>query len=450
MNHPLQLTFGVELECLVKYDPSKYESDVATLNCSPRTSREERFEIAVRRDIRSALQSIGIPVNQNQESARVQKWSITSDDSIEYYDEHNCVDVEIKSPAYNYSERALAQVKKAIEQILNHFDVKVNKSCGFHVHVGNQRKGFPLQTLKQFCILTTVLEPHFNCLHPYERVSGLGSTFARGSTELFLGTNPWDISLLIQGMQSHTELVKRYAKAGIRWDRFQAYNLIPLVDDPKYQTIEFRQHEATTDPTAIRKWIKLACGLVMNAHNIAKEQLTNLIWEFAFSKNPSKAAVLDLLHRLQLNGVANYYSQHELYTHRRPLHAWVDKTLEDATDVHNGYFAPESVNGKQIVRTLSKWAAARKRYIDVEDRQTSVRPSRSGREATNAGSLRGMTQVERQMQTIPSRLLTLEGQRIQDRLIQIPNTSSRGINRAELAAGCSRRRAGAPVRTSRM
>lgn len=451
MTSPLQLTFGLELEFIVLYDPVRYKYDLARLECGPRTRLDQKFEILVRKHIIYALNAIKLPVTGYRESDSTQKWTITSDDSIDLGGRPNCVGVEMKSPAYNISEIALAQVTRAIKLLTDSFDVIVDDSCGVHVHVGNQRKGFPLQTVKQFCMLTAIFEPYFDSLHPSERIFGLGSGFARGPTSVFIGINPWDTALLIQDARSHKELVKRYAREENLRDRCHAYNLLPLVHEPMYHTIEFRQHEATTEPTAICKWIALACGLIHNAHTIPYNDLTQLIDEFAFDSRPPTDVIIDLLHRLQLNEWADFYSQRERYNHAKPLHAWVDKTLEDGMDLASDEIEADFVNGKQIVKTLAKWAALGKGYTNIKYPQSSrTSSSWSDRETVGGAVPGGLSQAERQVQMVPPRLLTAEGQRVQNLLDQLHSVMSGEIKGAELAAGCTRQRASLPAIVSRV
>jgi hypothetical protein len=48
----------------------------------------------------------------------------------------------------------------------------VNKTCDLHVHVGNDEKGFPLQTVKNLLSLCTAFERVIDGMHPYTRTGG--------------------------------------------------------------------------------------------------------------------------------------------------------------------------------------------------------------------------------------------------------------------------------------
>lgn len=48
----------------------------------------------------------------------------------------------------------------------------VNSSCGFHVHIGNGSKGFPLQTVKNIILLYVAHEMAIDSMHSTDRITG--------------------------------------------------------------------------------------------------------------------------------------------------------------------------------------------------------------------------------------------------------------------------------------
>jgi hypothetical protein len=54
----------------------------------------------------------------------------------------------------------------------------VNKTCDLHVHVGNNTKPFPLQTVKHLVSLCTAFERVIDGMHPYTRTGGTGLALA--------------------------------------------------------------------------------------------------------------------------------------------------------------------------------------------------------------------------------------------------------------------------------
>ncbi|MCJ1457264.1 hypothetical protein MMC28_007631 [Mycoblastus sanguinarius] len=369
MDDPLRLTFGIELECIVRYDPSIYESGLAhgdgILWLKGAYLAENRLAILARHHMVNVIRSEGHPTYELRESG-LHKWTVATESSIEIdtdrpFDGYNYCDVEIKSPAYDYSVESLVAVQEVIHLLTREFDVILNETCGLHVHVGNQRKGFPLQTLKNFSILTTIFEPQLNSLHPPERVAGpdpksiAGNEYTKCPTSAYKGTGPWDTALLIQECKTKQELVLRHQQyPGGGYDRFFAYNLGHQVfDNRKLNTIEFRQHRATLDTREIATWVRLTCGLVNYAHNADFEDITRLIDDCALDSN---FFVAHLLSMLRLNDIAKYYDVRGCWLHERPDWAWVDYTFEHAKELDPSKCVEEYVNGKKVVRTVAKTA----------------------------------------------------------------------------------------------
>ena len=356
MDDPLRLTFGIELECIVAYVPADYNDERAlrVVNDLPET-HEAKLEILLRKRIAHVLTTHGFPATDWLTNPSSQQWVVGEDKSVDpppADGEWSYVDVELKSPAYNYSRAAIRQLHEVINLLREHFYIITNKTCGLHVHVGNQRKGFPLQTLKNFCMLTTIFEPQFSSLHPPDRVQR--NAYVKAMTEAFKGVNSWDTALLIQSCRSHEQLVGRFAGEYLSLpDRCWAYNLCPLVFKPKFNTIEFRQHDATTEASEISKWAELACGLVRSAHDI---QFENLIQLIQAATEGLISNVVDLLSELNLGGLAGYYESQSRYQHPRPLWAWVDPTMEETRELRVGGENDEYVNGERVVRKIAREA----------------------------------------------------------------------------------------------
>ncbi|KAL2042552.1 hypothetical protein N7G274_005046 [Stereocaulon virgatum] len=351
MDNSLSLTFGIELECLIEYDPAGYDSDSALRSLDGILgTREHKIEMLVCRGIACALSSHGFPATDWMQNPSPQTWVVDRDRSIQLPANkpgRSYLDIELKSPAYNLLRKALDQVQSVVSVVTEEFTVHTNDSCGLHVHVGNQRKGFPLQTFKNFCMLTTVFEPQFNSLHPPERLGD--SFYLRPLTRAFEGVSPLDTALLIQSCRTHEQLVKRFT--GDVPDRYYAYNFCPLVFKPIFGTIEFRQHKATLDTDAIGMWIELACGMVRTAHNIPFDKLAHLIEHAASGMYMDAIA---LLSELELHDNAEYYGRQRRYSHPRPAWAWVNPMVEEAVELTTEGTKDKFVNGEMIIKTVAK------------------------------------------------------------------------------------------------
>ncbi|MCJ1280592.1 hypothetical protein MMC21_008421 [Puttea exsequens] len=318
----LNITFGLELECIVRYDPADYYAGIPLLN-DPSDNEILNIERLVRLTIAKMLRWENFPVSDDGDASKSSgTWRVGSDRTI-HLDLEWQAGVEIRSPAYNFSQEAMREVARAVTLVKENFDVHMNDTCGLHVHVGNQRRGFPLQTLKNFCMLATIFKPQLDSLHGPERV--LTSEFCRGFNRASEGSSPWDTAVQIQAAETRQELVERIVGGVEGEECCFAYNLCPLLRKPHYDTIEFRQHEGTVDQVEICRWLQLTCGLVAAAHRKPFDDLVSVIEEFAFSSASPRETVMPILRKLGLTSSADYYEKRQLVTYKRPDHYRVDR-----------------------------------------------------------------------------------------------------------------------------
>lgn len=328
MHNPLNLTFGVEIECIVSFDPKIYKDGLSQADGilwekekQPATkySRDSGLRTLLRHHITKVLSKEGFPAYAVTSTGGDQKWTVTNDTSIITNDHPGekgfleC-DVEIKSPAMRLRPKALRWVDDVLCLLTSQFNMYVNASCGLHVHIGNQRAGFPLQTLKTLSMLTAMFEHQLNSFHPSDRLSSL---HAKGPSKAFKGQNPWDTVQAIQNCATRKQLLLLYAnEEGL--DRNFAYN-IPSMAAGLRKTIEFRQHEGTLDTMKIINWVQVAGGLVNAMHEISGFELARLISDNAFVP---RYTAIDLLYRLKMENLVPYY-EGRLHTHPRPEPIWV-------------------------------------------------------------------------------------------------------------------------------
>ncbi|CAF9921024.1 hypothetical protein IMSHALPRED_005070 [Imshaugia aleurites] len=336
MNKKLNLTFGVEIECIVYFDPDHYEEglpDSEGILWENEPASPYNHEIGLRALLRQHVieffRANGCPTYDLRSDGGDQKWTVTNDPSIETNNREEekfleC-DVEIKSPALHLCSKALGRVRDLVHLLTREFNVSVNNTCGLHVHIGNGRRGFPLQTLKQFSIMTAMFEHQLNSIHPAHRLS---NPHAKGPSAIFQGQNPWDTVREIQRCRTKDQLALLYKNDEGYVDRRFAYNLCPVVSRPS-KTIEFRQHEGTLDERQIVNWIHLAGGVVDAMHKISANDLAQLISTCAF--DPS-FTVCDLLGRLNLQYLIPYYFG-RLHSHLRPEPIWVPARMDGSVEV---------------------------------------------------------------------------------------------------------------------
>lgn len=338
MPDSLNLTFGIELECIISFDPTVYELGLPHAEgqlweerLSSSLHQESKLRIIFRNHIVNLLNEMGISAYDMASRGGDQKWTVSNDTSINIRDGLRAedgfleCDVEIKSPAMRFCPMALRRVQQMVKLLIREFNVDVDNSCGFHVHIGNQNSGFPTQTLKHFCMLTAMFEHQLNAFHPAHRI---GNFHVKGPSAVFKGQNPWEAVRVIQRCEVREELVLLYADNERFPDRCFAYNLCPMVFGP-HKTIEFRQHKGTLDAPEMMNWIQVAGGMIDAMHNISAVNLAQLIDTGAFDL---KFTVLDLLLRLKLEALVPFY-RGRLHAHPRPEPVWVRGRIREVVEV---------------------------------------------------------------------------------------------------------------------
>ena len=353
MPTPLNLTFGVELECIIFFDPAIFEPALQTADgilwTEKRLPPESKLSILFRKHVGDFLIGKGFPTYNVTSPGGDQNWTISNDTSINIKNSPRATDgwlecdIEIKSPALRFCPKSLRRVEKVVQLITNKFDTSVNTSCGMHVHVGNRKKGFPLQTLKNFCMLTAMFEHQLNSLHPAHRI---GNAHAKGPSAVFGAQNPCDTLQKIQECESKDKLVLLYAKNESPPDRCFAYNLCPMVSR-SHKTIEFRQHEGTLEWSKIMNWIQVVGGIVNAMHTIDAFRLAHLISTCAFDP---KFTIINLLPRLKLDDLVSCY-EGSLHMNERPGPIWVRGWPERSAEA-----------GLRLINRLERWDEMERRH----------------------------------------------------------------------------------------
>ncbi|MCJ1230332.1 hypothetical protein MMC12_007005 [Toensbergia leucococca] len=360
-----RLAFGVELEFVVRYDPTDYEEKLMLV--SQRYDRSSswhtlpiiaRTATCVRADMIDCLRDHGLPVNDFL-TARPDytNWTVSTDGSIAPFLSEPVEDdakagkpytytgIELKTPVLPLSQASLILVQRVVRIVTTNFRTSVNRSCGLHVHVGNGPHGFTTTTVKNLATLTTLFERQFNSLHPMHRV---GNTFCKSPRRLFDQTPPWQIAMELQSLNTIEAIVDRYCMSSGILDHQNAYNFNNLLYT-SLKTIEFRQHEATLDPAAITTWVELACGITASSHLAGPAGFSDLC--AAFLDEPS-FSVVQLLRCVGLPGVGEWYGKRGLWDHGRMAWEWVDVLGE--MYLATGMVLPEGSGGEEGRRMREK------------------------------------------------------------------------------------------------
>lgn len=205
-------TFGVEIECVF---PSSDELYAFVADVNDNTDQHVEIEGYNHRDSAS-------------------KWKIVTDSSLRA-SAIGSVPREIVSPILkgHSGKKALKQICKKLSE----HGVRVNRSCGLHVHFG--AKDFKLADFKKIVLLYMEHETEIDRLLARSR-RGEHNSYCRG-----LSYVNRDRVLSAPSVRALNTIIG---------GRYHKLNLAAYV---RHGTIEFRQHQGTINYTKISRWIDL-------------------------------------------------------------------------------------------------------------------------------------------------------------------------------------------------
>lgn len=307
---PFCLTLGIELEFIVLYNPEDYHDELQQwlageekfylTRLSP-TSHQNYGFLVCRRMIQ-ILNENGFSTNSYLH-VDFSKWTVDTDYTVTAADNiKNWYAVELKTPVLDCSGPALKQVETVVELLGSKFKLYTNESCGLHVHVGNEDRGFDLRTLQNFCSLVLAFRHQFDSLHSPDR---LKNEYVKPIRMEFDPEAPLREKLsFIDNSNTVDDLVSLMHHPN--YDGYLAYGFLKLRDNPgiPFRTIEFRQHQSTLDPERITNWVMMAYNLVGIAHNDSAG-LSNLIEKHS---HKNSYTILDLFNDLKLPDLAKFYA----------------------------------------------------------------------------------------------------------------------------------------------
>ncbi|ATZ50610.1 hypothetical protein BCIN_06g01070 [Botrytis cinerea B05.10] len=235
-------------------------------------------------------------------------WMIKHDDTIQFpvtlVDTYKWYKIEICTPALMFSPWNVRHVWDILSILTHKYRLNCNQSCGLHIHVSTAKKDFSLDVLKNLMGLIFTFERQLEQCHPSHRIpnkhtfplrdhANINNNFEPGANFSCSDRN-WKNNRVLKKVRKRTMPIvsppvrpEKESLAAIFNAKSKAevvkmlrtdedvrlgYNLQFLNEpypDPFKHTIEFRQHEATTVPIRIERWLNICCRLVEIARQTA-------------------------------------------------------------------------------------------------------------------------------------------------------------------------------------
>ncbi|KAH7121363.1 putative amidoligase [Dactylonectria macrodidyma] len=177
---------------------------------------------------------------------------------------------EVISPVfYNSESHTWAdELQAGIYAINGTIKWKANRSTGLHVHIGRGNPGseFTLVEVQKIAMFYCRFEIAMDVLHPTHRSVENENVMSNRGNDLLRDMGMSQIYQMIRNTGTVSEIhgILKYCPGDVKYDgysdsRFFKVNFTSL---QKHNTIEFRQHEGTTDPQRMIQWTKFLLKFV--------------------------------------------------------------------------------------------------------------------------------------------------------------------------------------------
>jgi hypothetical protein len=320
MSVPLDLTFGIEIECLIECT----DSYLLLLNGGKTPDPFEIDDLVFGGVYKELLQGgilINDPHNREDGTEPFSRWDLKQDESIAICGQGtqsagtaHRIPMEIISRVLRPGSSATVEVTKVISLIKKQFNMSITRRTGLHIHVGCGSAYFSLETVKKFAVLILAVGNVLDSLHPTRKdnqfCANVQSVIENREGRLYT-LRPAE---RVRGIYDCNAIEEVVQLMNPKSKRNHAYNFTNLermhltADDalfgmPSPLTIEFRQHAGSVNATEILNWAKVTTSLVKWAHEASEKQLEELTYK---SKEPG-FDVFDLLHIIGREDVVSYY-----------------------------------------------------------------------------------------------------------------------------------------------
>ncbi|KAF3060957.1 hypothetical protein GL218_03434 [Daldinia childiae] len=210
-------SFGIELEFLVAYlpnsepDPNETEAHLLPPLLRVDTSNY-KATIEIRESIRATLKANGVPVSEANSGFATStdltrdklpyrlrgknKWNVALDGSLgeTFMDKYKWQPIEIQSPALWATDESFKEIEHVTNVLTYNYRLRVNPTCGFHVHVGNGTDFFTGEAIRRLGMFLWAADPTLSRLHPpWRRVHSYSASIRYHSQLATKGTTIKDV-----------------------------------------------------------------------------------------------------------------------------------------------------------------------------------------------------------------------------------------------------------------
>ena len=222
------------------------------------TANWEPTEIVAAALERTANKRVDVMTNDYRASRQsYEDWKLVHDGSIACHrNRPDCNAFELVAPILR-GPNGLRQCETMLHALSRVHSIKVNKSMGFHVHINVQNAG--LVNLKKICQNFIKYERAMDTIMPQSRRV---NQYCKSNKAVIPGRTNEQRHEQIDACQTVKELC--YLMNPGPGHRYYKLNLDNLRTN-RMQTLEFRQHSATSSPEKILAWIRFCLHFVSNS-----------------------------------------------------------------------------------------------------------------------------------------------------------------------------------------
>mmetsp|Transcript_26888 Transcript_26888/g.61907 ORF Transcript_26888/g.61907 Transcript_26888/m.61907 type:complete len:461 (-) Transcript_26888:538-1920(-) len=209
---------------------------------------------------------VAIEMEYSRAHQNVSTWKLVRDGSINCSPNNpNCTKFELVSPILR-GEAALNDISKILRAFHENNTVDVNKSMGFHVHIGVQN--YPLSSLIKLCQNFIKYEDAIDSIMPPSRRTGSNQSKHYFKSNKYAVREPNATNADRHKALSSCTTIAKLCRMMNPTGRYYKLNMQNLVSG-RQPTIEFRQHSATSNDIKVKAWVRFCMLLTTNSHKNA-------------------------------------------------------------------------------------------------------------------------------------------------------------------------------------